>query len=125
MDHAADGSTVDRDRPCPPSARALLAGVVDYAGLFPPAARPMPEAIAEYAEALAGPDAWMLGRFVLPAARLAEFRATPANPANPATPANPENLANLANLANPEFPWLLSAIVRDGTEDDRAAIAAF
>jgi hypothetical protein len=61
--------------PAPESARALLDGVVDYAGLFPPAALSMPEAVSEYARAMAGPDAWLLGRFVLPVARLSEFDA--------------------------------------------------
>src|SRR5262245_38842983 len=61
-----------RDGPSP-ALRALLRGVVDYAGLFPPAAHDMATAVDEYAEHRNGPDAWALGRFVLPAARLAEF----------------------------------------------------
>ncbi|HEU4993268.1 MAG TPA: hypothetical protein VFT29_00530 [Gemmatimonadaceae bacterium] len=56
-----------------PALRTLLRGVVDYAGLFPPAAHDMATAVAEYADYRNGPDAWALGRFVLPAARLAEF----------------------------------------------------
>jgi hypothetical protein len=51
----------------------LLAGLVDYAGLFPPAALGMPEAVAAYGRYAAGGDSAMLGRFVLPAARLDEF----------------------------------------------------
>ena len=57
-----------------PSARALLGGVVDYAGLFPPAALSMADAVAEYAAAQRGADAWMLGRFVLPAAPAGRVR---------------------------------------------------
>jgi len=53
--------------------RALMAGLVDYAGLFPPAALEMPEAVRRYRGYLAGEDRWALGRFVVPAARLAEF----------------------------------------------------
>jgi hypothetical protein len=53
--------------------RPLLAGVVDYAGLFPPAALDMPAAVRNYAEYLADRDAWMLGRFVVPIARLDEL----------------------------------------------------
>lgn len=86
------------------SATALLQGVVDYAGLFPPAGLAMPEAVAEYRAALAGPSAWMLGRFVVPATRLAELAAV---------------------LASGPAPWAVSAIVRDGASDDLAAIAAF
>jgi hypothetical protein len=56
-----------------PSLEALLAGLVDYAGLFPPAGLPMPEALAHYARYRREPEAWLLGRFVCPAARLAEL----------------------------------------------------
>jgi hypothetical protein len=54
---------------------ALLTGLIDYAGLFPPAALGMPEAVEAYATYRRGADAWALGRFVLPAARLEEFAA--------------------------------------------------
>lgn len=53
--------------------RALLAEIVDYAGLFPPAALDMRSAVGNYARYLASEDAWALGRFVTPAARLDEF----------------------------------------------------
>lgn len=55
--------------------RALLAGIVDYAGLFPPAQLELAAAVRAYAGARRGPHAWMLGRFVLPAARSDEFAA--------------------------------------------------
>lgn len=55
--------------------RALLAGIVDYAGLFPPAGLDMRSAVANYARYLASEDAWALGRFVVPAARLDELAA--------------------------------------------------
>lgn len=55
------------------AARALLAGLVDYAGLFPPAALSMDAAVAEYARWRRSPEAFMLGRFVAPAARLVEL----------------------------------------------------
>lgn len=51
----------------------LLAGLLDYAGLFPPADLAMAAAVAEYARLRRSPDAWILGRFVLPAERLDEF----------------------------------------------------
>jgi len=53
----------------------LLAESVDYAGLFPPAALDMRSAVAEYAAHREEPNAWMLGRFVLPAVRLDEWAA--------------------------------------------------
>ena len=52
---------------------ALLTNLIDYAGLFPPAGLGMSEAVANYASYVAGEYAWILGRFVLPAARLEEF----------------------------------------------------
>jgi hypothetical protein len=54
---------------------ALLEGVVDYAGLFPPAALDMPTAAGEYDARRRGDDAWMLGRFVVPVSRLDELMA--------------------------------------------------
>ncbi|MEO6879074.1 MAG: hypothetical protein ABI205_11385 [Gemmatimonadaceae bacterium] len=53
--------------------RALLAGIVDYAGLFPPAGLDMPAAVRNYAAYRGDDNAWMLGRFVVPIARLDEF----------------------------------------------------
>lgn len=53
--------------------KALLAGIVDYAGLFPPAKLPMDRTVHNYAEYLGGEHAWMLGRLVVPTARLDEF----------------------------------------------------
>lgn len=55
--------------------RVLLAQSIDYAGLFPPASLAMPAAAACYATERQGSHAWMLGRFVVPAARLEEFMA--------------------------------------------------
>jgi len=54
--------------------KEFLASVIDYAGLFPPAELGMAEAVAEYERALAGPDRWALGRFVVPVARLPELQ---------------------------------------------------
>lgn len=52
------------------SLRTLLSSLIDYAGLFPPARLPLDQAIRNYASYRRGPDASMLGRFVIPAARL-------------------------------------------------------
>lgn len=98
---------------CPPvlymnssmSMRALLQGLIDYAGLFPPAALDMGAAVRNYAAYHAGPDAWALGRFVVPVARLGEF----------------ENQAP-ANLSN---PWELSVLAGPEIERDLQAIVAF
>ena len=53
--------------------RPLLSGIVDYAGLFPPAGLDMATAVRNYAAYRHDPDAWMLGRLVVPAARLDEL----------------------------------------------------
>jgi hypothetical protein len=55
------------------SVRALLTGIVDYAGLFPPAQLPLDAAIRNYARYRAEPESWMLGRFICPAVRLGEL----------------------------------------------------
>ncbi|MEO7458230.1 MAG: hypothetical protein ABIY52_18365, partial [Gemmatimonadaceae bacterium] len=87
----------------PPAAlRALLAGLIDYAGLFPPAALPLPEVARNYAAYRSSADAWALGRLVLPAARLAE----------------------LAPLVAPGEQWPVSALLSDDTDGDLARIAA-
>jgi hypothetical protein len=52
---------------------ALLGGVLDYAGLFPPARLPLHEAIKRYARYRHDPASWMLGRFVCPAEQLGEL----------------------------------------------------
>jgi hypothetical protein len=57
------------------SVRALLSGIVDYAGLFPPAKLPMDEAVRNYLRYRTEPESWMLGRFICPAARLGELAA--------------------------------------------------
>jgi hypothetical protein len=57
------------------SVRTLLAGIVDYAGLFPPSQLSMGEAVLNYATYHNSNLSWMLGRFVIPAARLDEFVA--------------------------------------------------
>lgn len=56
-----------------PSIRALLAGVIDYAGTFPPAGLSLAAAIDNYARMLASPEGWLLGRFIVPAGSLREF----------------------------------------------------
>ncbi|MGC9951332.1 MAG: hypothetical protein ABSF64_33670 [Bryobacteraceae bacterium] len=58
----------------PDSLRALMANLIDYAGLYPPAGLPLPEVLENYGAYLASEESWMLNRLVLPAAKLAEVR---------------------------------------------------
>ena len=55
------------------SARAFLEGIIDYAGLFPPASLDMQTAVERYAFYLSGENRDLLGRFILPVQRLDEF----------------------------------------------------
>lgn len=58
------------------SIRALLSEIVDYAGLFPPSAVSMPEAVINYATYKNSNYDWMLGRFVVSVKSLDEFLET-------------------------------------------------
>jgi hypothetical protein len=98
--------TASQTRTVAASLRALLEGLVDYAGLFPPAALGMQQAVANYASYLAGDHHWMLGRFIVPAARLAEFRSA------------------LKYLEIPQ-PWRVSAIIGPDAAGEFEFIAAF
>lgn len=93
-----------------PSLRILLYHVVDYAGLFPPASLPMADAIREYARQKDSGDAWALGRFVLPAARLDEFEGAASDGLLPTTAAQ---------------SWALSALLGSHLEEDLDRIEAF
>lgn len=52
---------------------AFLTGLIDDAGLFPPASLPMEVAVAAHRESLAGANGWILARFICPASRLTEL----------------------------------------------------
>ena len=82
------------------SVRILLSGAIDYAGLFPPAGLGMEQAVRNYAAYRSGPQAWALGRFVVPVARLEEFERA-AGDLLPGGQADPCRLTVLAgaNLA--------------------------
>jgi hypothetical protein len=53
----------------------LFERLIDDAGLFPPARKPMERALADHRAARDGPHAWILGRFLCPASRLDELAA--------------------------------------------------
>lgn len=60
------------------SLRVLLEGLIDYAGLFPPAELGMTAAVRNYAAYRQSEHHWVLGRFIVPAARLDEFEQAAA-----------------------------------------------
>lgn len=78
------------------SLKSLLASIVDYAGLFPPAQLSLPTAVAMYDRAQASPHAWMLDRFVVPVTHLHELN---------------QLLSTFSEKAYGSKPWLLSVIV--------------
>lgn len=92
-----------------PAVASLLRGLVDYAGLFPPAQLGMADAVAAYAAHRRSAEAWMLGRFVVPATRLAEL-AQAAAPHLPAAGAD---------------PWPISVLVGSDPRTESEAIASF
>lgn len=58
----------------PDSLRGLLANLIDYAGLYPPAGLALPAVLENYETYLASPESWILNRLVLPAPKLPEAR---------------------------------------------------
>lgn len=55
------------------SLKSLLSSIVDYAGLFPPAQLSLVDALLIYDRARSSPQYWLLGPFVISAARLPEL----------------------------------------------------
>jgi hypothetical protein len=52
------------------SLRNFMTGLIDYAGLFPPAGLDIDTAVRNYAGYLASENGWMLGRFIIPVSQL-------------------------------------------------------
>jgi hypothetical protein len=94
--------------PVPPNAidaaSILLRDLIDYAGLFPPASLSMSRSVVNYDDYLRSEWKWILGRLIVPIARLSEFedafRRLP-------------DLALGANIAK----WRLSALLSDPAAD--------
>jgi hypothetical protein len=91
------------------SLHTLLHTIVDYAGLFPPAGLSMADAVAHYARYRHSSEAWMLGRFVVPVARLSEMSAA------------------MRSIGAPDdgHPWRVSALVGEDGAGEVARAAAF
>ena len=93
----------------------LLARAIDYAGLFPPAQLDMPGAVAEYSSYLHSPDAWALGRFVVPVARLDELAAE----------AMTAQRAAVGSLGAPSSPHGLSVVLGADVATGAASLRAY
>lgn len=55
------------------TSHALFTGIIDYAGIFPPAALPLEEAFNRFVAHRRSDSGWLMSRFVCPASRLAEL----------------------------------------------------
>lgn len=56
------------------SAKAFFLGLIDYAGLFPPAGLDLIEAVGNYRTYLDRPERWILSRFIATAAHVEQLR---------------------------------------------------
>jgi hypothetical protein len=98
----------------PATLSVLLDGLIDYAGLFPPANLDMQPMVDTYRRVMLDPRGWMVGRVIVPVSRLEEFE-----------------LAAQALLPDEEEadPWCISALASpcgsDGLAADLDAIARF
>ena len=118
--------------------RVLVRGLIDYAGLFPPAKLDMARAVERFAAHRQSPHADALARFICPVSRLGEFSraADPLLPSLDAVPVGvtvatkvgPERAAGLlvhppggnGHGYHPPQPWALSVLI-DGPLDQNLA----
>ncbi len=108
--HADAAEQHEHDEAAPSPIEALMASLIDYAGLFPPAKLSMAEAVRNYAKYLRDDDAWMLGRFIVPVSRLGEFKKEVA--AQKLLPTHePEDESAMQPH---EQPWPISALIDVG-----------
>jgi hypothetical protein len=84
------------------SLTTFMRRLIDYAGLFPPARLDLPTALRNYRSYRDSDDAWMLGRFILPAGRLDELAGS------------------LAESPVDEEPLRLTLLMGGGATSDRA-----
>src|SRR5271170_46363 len=91
------------------AAGVLLRDLIDYAGLFPPASLSMAHSIANYEAYSRSEWNWILGRFIVPVARIGEFEGA---------------LEKLSASASPTN-WRLSALLGADPLADVARIREF
>jgi hypothetical protein len=93
-----------------PSVDTLVSGLVDYAGLFPPASLDLATAARNYGSYRTDEHWRLLGRFILPAVQLDEFHGA-------ATKALPRRRT--------DEPWRLSVLAGQDVAADLARITSF
>jgi hypothetical protein len=87
--------------------RILVEGLIDYSGFAPPAALPMADAVRNYATYRGSQYSWLLGRSIIPLAKLAEYESA------------------LGGLEYQGKPWRLSALTTGHALADIEAIHTF
>jgi hypothetical protein len=92
------------------SVDALVTGLVDYAGLFPPAGQDMRPALESYASYLESPDRLALGRFIVPISRLKELE---------------DSGSDLMPVGESSEPWRLAVLVADDVRGAAAEMLEF
>jgi len=91
------------------AAQTLLGRILEYAGLFPPAALDLESALRNYQRYTETDEFWLLGGFILPANRLEEFAGA----------------FERVWGAEQERPWTLKVVCAGETADDARAIQEF
>jgi len=91
---------------------ALLRDLIDYAGLFPPASLDMASSVANYDTYSRSEWSWILGRLVVPVARLTEFKEALAGLPTP---------TSVTGFSN----WRLSVLVGSDVVADIAHVRKF
>jgi hypothetical protein len=89
---------------------ALLFGLVDYAGLFPPASEGMREALENYASYRESGDHLALGRFIVPVSRLKELE---------------DAGRDLMPRSSASAPWLISVLIAENVRGAREEMLNF
>ena len=97
-----------------------MTGLIDYAGLFPPAKLGMDEAVTNYARGLAGEEAFALSKFICTASRLEEL-SEHGRVLMPGTYAT----SGYREMALQNEPWAISVVGDLPLEESLDAIDAF
>ena len=100
--------------------QTLMTGLIDYAGLFPPAKLGMNEAVTDYARGLGSGDAFALNRFICTASRLEELSEA-GRVLMPGTYAT----SGYREMALQTDPWTISVVGDLPLEETLDAIDAF
>jgi hypothetical protein len=98
------------ERDQPKAIDALINGLVDYAGLFPPAGEGMRTALENYSSYLYGDDCAALGRFIVPVSRLGELE---------------QQGADLLPRDSGKRPWALSVLLPGDAAESLADVLDF